>query len=241
MSLPSVDGLDLRLKGPVLQVTMQRGEANLMSMEMCRVLTDLLFQPPAGARVMHLRASGPAFCLGRDRGQSGEDGLREEAETLVRLNRALSAGKLVTVAEVAGDAAGYGVGLAALSDLSFVSPSARIWFPEVEAGLAPTVVLSWLPALVGRSRAFRLVASGVRIDGCEAARIGLFTAVAESAEQLPELVASEVDMLLHHSPQPQWEIRAFLDETLGARSLNIDQLSVERLVTSSLRLSRAAH
>lgn len=238
MGLPVVDGLDLSLKGQVLQVTVQRGEANLMSMEMCRALTDLLLAPPAGARVLHLRARGPAFCLGRDRGHAGEDGLREEAETLVRLNRALSAGKLVTVAEVAADAAGYGVGLAALSDLSFVSPVARFWFPEVEAGLAPTVVLAWLPALVGRSRAFRLVASGVKIDGREAARIGLFTAAANSAEHLPALVAEEVEMLLRHPPQPQREIRSFLHETLGTGSVDIDRLSVERLVTNSLRLNQ---
>jgi len=231
-----VDGLDLSLKGQVLEATLERGEANLMSMDMCRALTDLLQAPPGGARIMHLRARGPVFCLGRERGSADEDGLRKEAETLVRLNRALSAGKLVTVAEVSGDAAGYGVGLAALSDLSFVSPDARFWFPEVETGLAPTVVLAWLPFLVGRSRAFRLVASGVKIAGREAARIGLFTAAAERAEDLPELVSNEIDMLLRHPPQPQWEIRSFLQETLANGSANRDRLSVERLVTSSLRL-----
>lgn len=241
MALIEVEGLGIRQDGPVVEVTLRRGEANLMSMEMCRALTQLLLYPPAGARVMHLRSGAPAFCLGRDRGHAGEDGLREEAETLVGLNRALSAGELVTVAEVAGDAAGYGVGLAALADLSFVAPTARFWFPEVGAGLAPTVVLAWLPRLIGRSRAFWLVASGAKIDGRKAVELGLFTGAPESSEQLPELVAGEIEGLLRHSALPQREIRAFLNETLGAGLDTLDELSVDRLVANSLRLGQASH
>jgi len=239
MSLPVVDGFDLLQDGPVIRVTIRRPPDNLMSMAMCRTLSDLLCSPPADARVMHLRAQGPGFCLGRDRGSAGENGLRQEAETLVRLNRALRAGQLITVAEVARDAAGYGVGLAALSDLSFVAPSARFWFPEVEAGLAPTVVLSWLPSLVGRSQAFRLAASGARIDGRQAAKLGLVTDVADSVDDLPRMVTAEIDSLLRQDVLPQQEIRAFLQEAATADSVTVDRLSVDRLVTNSLRLSQA--
>lgn len=236
----AVDGLHLEVDGGVVVATIDRGEANLVSMEMCGALTDLLFDPPAGTRVLHLRAAPPVFCLGRDRGATDEDGLRVEAETLVALNRALREGRLLTVAEVGGDAAGYGVGLAALCDLSFTAPSARFWFPEVDAGLAPTVVLAWLPSLVSRTHAFRLTATGARVDGREAARLGLVTAVAERDEDLSALVTAEIGRLLSRSEYAQSEIRSFLRDSAGADAETVDRLAVDRLVANSLFLRRVA-
>ncbi len=235
-----VEGLQLDVEGPVVVATIDRGEENLVSMEICTVLADLLFDPPPGARVLHLRAAPPVFCLGRERGAGDEVGMKEEAETLVALNRALREGGLVTVAEVAGDAAGYGVGLAALCDLSFAAPSARFWFPEVEAGLAPTVVLAWLPSLVQRSHAFRLTASGRRIDGREAAGLGLVTAAAAHDDELPALVQSEIAALLRHPARAQSEIRAFLRDSASADADTVDRLAVDRLVANSIFLRQGA-
>jgi methylglutaconyl-CoA hydratase len=240
MELAAVDGLRLEVDGSVVVATIDRGDENLVSMEMCGALTDLLFEPPAGARLLHLRAAPPVFCLGRDRGANDEASLQAEAETLVALNRALRGGRLLTVAEVSGDAAGYGVGLAALCDVSFASPGARFWFPEVEAGLAPTVVLAWLPTLVSRSQAFRLTATGMRIDGREAARLGLVTAAARSDAELPQMVASEITALLRCSELAQGEIRSFLRDAPFADARSVDRMAVDRLVTNSLRLRRVS-
>jgi methylglutaconyl-CoA hydratase len=238
IELPAADGLQLDLEGSVIVATIQRGEENLISMDMCRALTAVLFDPPEGTRVLHLRAAPPVFCLGRDRGASGEDALRGEAETLVALNRALREGRLVTVAEVAGDAAGYGVGLAALCDMSFAAPSARFWFPEVDADLAPTIVLAWLPRLVSRSQAFRLTASGQRIDGRQAARLGLVTAAADSDEDLSVLVQSEIQALLSKPARAQGLIRSFLCDTSVAEPEEIDKMAIDQLVANSMRLSK---
>lgn len=240
MQRDPVEGLRVELDGPVVVATIERGEANLFSMEMCEALTDLLRGPPAGSRILRLRGAPGVFCLGRDRSAAGEDDLRVEAETLVALNRALREGRLLSVAEVAGDAAGYGVGLAALCDLSFAGPSSRFWFPEVEAGLAPTVVLAWLPSLVSRAQALRLTATGARIDGREAVRLGLITAVADRDEDLADLVGAEVDSLLRQPERPQSEIRAFLRDAAGADPAAVDRLAVERLVANSLLLRRGS-
>jgi methylglutaconyl-CoA hydratase len=100
MGLGAAEGLQLDIDGSVVVATIDRGEENLISMDICRLLTHLLFDPPDGARILRLRATPPVFCLGRERGASDEDGLRSEAETLVSLNRALRDGRLTTVAEV---------------------------------------------------------------------------------------------------------------------------------------------
>lgn len=239
MQTSPAEGLFLDYQDQVIEAVINYGDKNLISMAICRALADLLLDPPAGARVLHLRSGSRVFCLGRERVADSEQALREEAETLVLLNRALREGQLVTVAEVAGDAAGYGVGLAALSDLSFAAPSAHLWFPEVEAGLAPTVVLSWLPSLVSRSQSFRLTAGGARLDGREAARLGLVTGVADTDEDLPRLVREEIASLLRQPEQPQREIRAFLRDAALADTSAVDRMAVDQLVSNSLRLRRA--
>ena len=238
-ALPSVDGLRIAQEGRVLRVTIDRGDDNLMSMAMCETLTDLLRNPPHGCDVMHLRAPGRAFCLGRDRGGGDVDFLRHHAEILVALDRALAEGQLVTVAEVAGDAAGFGASLAALSDVSVAGSSARFWFPEIEVGLAPTVVLAWLPRLVGRREAFRLTATGMQVDGAEAARLGLVTRVV-SDDALAGEVQGEIDALLARPHGTHLEIRAFLSETAHLDRATVDRMAVDRLVLASLRLASRA-
>lgn len=242
MALPTVDGLDLSLDrdGQVLRATVDRGGDNLMSMAMCEALTGVLRDPPAGCHVLHLRAAGPNFCLGRDRGGRDVDVVKAQATTLVACNRALAEGNLVTVAEVAGDAAGFGVSLAALCDVSVVAPSARFWFPEIDAGLAPAVVLAWLPRVVGRAQAFRLTATGTKVDGDEATRLGLVTKVAKDDGSLGQETEAEIDALLAHPLRAHLEIRGFLAETAALDQPSVDRLAVDRLVLASLRLAGEA-
>ena len=96
-----------------------------------------------------LRSAGEAFCLGRERTAATAHELPGEVDTLVAVNDALSRSPLVSVAVVAGDAAGFGVGLAALCDVAVAADTARFSFPEVGIGLAPTLVLAWLAGTVG--------------------------------------------------------------------------------------------
>ncbi|MHB8505811.1 MAG: hypothetical protein ACYDEN_08860, partial [Acidimicrobiales bacterium] len=72
MGMAAVEGLRLEVDGPVVAATLQRGDGNLVSMEMCGALTDLLFDPPGGTRILHLRAAPPGFCVARDRGAGDE-------------------------------------------------------------------------------------------------------------------------------------------------------------------------
>jgi methylglutaconyl-CoA hydratase len=228
-------GLAVNADGAVLTVRLERPPGNLLTTAMCEELTALLRDPPDGAHVLHLTAAGPNFCLGRERSAADPDGLRAEVGALVALNRALDATPLVTVAEVSGDAAGFGAGLAALCRIAIAGPSARLWFPEVEIGLAPTVVLTWLPRLVGRRLAFDLTATGRRLDAAEAARIGMLTAVAPSDGHLPGVVADRIAALVKHPARVHAEIAAFMDAAAGLTTDAAYELATDRLVISALR------
>ena len=64
------------------------------------------------------------------------------------LHQALRSSPLVTIAEIHGDAAGFGVGLIAACDVAIAVSDAHFSFPEVGINLAPALVLAWLPRVV---------------------------------------------------------------------------------------------
>lgn len=210
---------------------------NLYSLEVCRALTELLQQPPEDAHVLRLRAGGESFCLGRERGGTTPAQVRTEAEVLVALMRALRSTRLVTVTEVQGDAAGFGVGLAAFSDVSIALETARFSFPEVGIGLAPALVLAWLPRVVGEREAFWLTATGETITAARAVELGLVNATAGSAEELRKQADERVAALTRRSPRVHADIKSMIRMFAEVGDDVALDVSLDRLVVGSLRRS----
>jgi enoyl-CoA hydratase/carnithine racemase len=232
-----VPGLATALSDGVLDVRIARGDKNLLTTAMCEALTGLLTAPPEGAHILRLSASGPSFCLGRERVADRPADLEHEVGALIGLNQAFGATGLVTVAEVQGDAAGFGVGLAALCDVAIATRDARFWFPEATIDLAPVVVLVWLPRIVGRKEAFRLAATGQPVDAWRAAELGLITDVV-LAGQLRQAVDEQIADLRAHAPRVHREIREFLAATAELGEDDAYELARQRLVAGSLARRR---
>jgi methylglutaconyl-CoA hydratase len=221
----------------VVVAELDRGPDNLWTLADLRELVALLSDPPEGAHVLRVRSRGEAFCLGRERGgTSAAPGVvRGEAETLVAVTRAFRTTRLVTVAEVQGDAAGFGVGVLAACDVAVAVAEARFYFPEVSIGLAPALVLAWLPRRIGERQAFWLTATGEKIPAARALELGLLNAVVGSAEELRKDVDERVALLRAGSPRVHADIRDML-RAFG--SVGEDQaldMSIDRLVVGSLR------
>jgi len=221
----------------ILTITFPVSDEGLLSLDACDELAELILTPPAEARVLVLASMGEQFCTGRDRTAATVDELPREVDRLVAVNHALRHSKLVSIARVHGDAAGFGVGLAALCDFAIATPDAKFSFPEVEIGLAPVLVLAWLPQLVGRRQAMRLTATGASVDAGEAVALGLVTQVAEAAE-LDAQITELADGLRKRSPRVLAEIRDFLRVTDQATETQATELARSRLVVGSLRRGR---
>jgi methylglutaconyl-CoA hydratase len=203
----SGDGLTLARDGAILRARIDAGPGNLFTPAMSAQLAATLRTPPEGVHVLHLSAAGDEFCLGRAPFRDGAGPLREDVEVLVEVVDALRHTSVVTVAEVQGDAAGFGVGLAALSDVAVAAPQAQLWFPEVDAGFAPALVLAWLGELVGRRKAFWLAATGVRLPARKACEIGLLTHVVDDRGELGAAVADVVELLRAKQPHVHAQIK----------------------------------
>lgn len=234
-------GLLVEADGPVLTVRIARPPGNLFTLAMCAELAALLAQPPPSAQVILLRGTTEVFCLGRERPGADVTQLRQEVAALVGLNRALVGCPVITVAEVAGDAAGYGVGLASLCDVAVASSTARFSFPEVTIGLAPSLVLAWLSRAVGRRAALWLTATGEAIDGTAAARLGLVNE-AVAPEELAARTDAVVSALTARSAGVQREIKALVASFVDLGEQASNTLAADRLVLSSLaRLQAGEH
>ncbi|MDA8116822.1 MAG: enoyl-CoA hydratase/isomerase family protein [Actinomycetota bacterium] len=181
-------GLKIQADGALLTVLMDHGEGNQFTREMCEELSSLLAEPPAGARVLLLRSAGPTFCTGRDGSAKGASQVRAMARALAEVNVGIVFSDLTVVSEVGGATAGFGVGLAGLSDVTIASSGATFRFPEVAASLAPALVLAWLPHVVGRRMAYWLASTGCTFDAAEAMRMGIINEVVE-----PEALSRRVD------------------------------------------------
>ena len=131
----SEHGLTIEQEGAVVRAHVDAGPGNLFTPEMTRRLAALLQTPPDGAHVVHLSAAGPEFCMGRAPFRRGAGPLREDVDALSELVDALGRTSVVTVVEVQGDAAGFGVGLVALSDVRMADDGSRCPFellPEAD-------------------------------------------------------------------------------------------------------------
>jgi methylglutaconyl-CoA hydratase len=222
-------------QGPLISVRIAKPPDNLFTLEMCRELTSILLSPPPGARALLLTAAGPNFCLGRERTAMTPQDVYAMTQELAGLNAALINSKLIVIAQVSGDAAGFGVGLAALADVSIAAAGARFWFPEAEAGLAPALVLTWLPAALGRRLAFWLTATGQPLDAEGAQRGGLIN-LAVSPERLSGAISEAIELLLKPPATVSAEIKRDL---VAFAALGIGEASdraVDRLVLRSLVL-----
>src|ERR1700694_1909062 len=89
------------------------------------------------ARVLRIRARGDVFCTGRERAGRTPAAIRRESARILKFKAVLRSSPLISVAEVQGNAFGFGFGLAILCDFPLVAEHALLGFPEMGHRLAP--------------------------------------------------------------------------------------------------------
>jgi enoyl-CoA hydratase/carnithine racemase len=136
-----------------------------------------------GARAIVLSSAGKNFCAGADfTGRSASrigsgGGAGELYEQALRLFQA----PLPVVAAVQGAAVGGGLGLACAADFRVACSQSRFSANFAMIGLHHGFGLTvTLPAIVGQQRASELLYTGKRINGEEAARVGLADRLADA-------------------------------------------------------------
>jgi 2-(1,2-epoxy-1,2-dihydrophenyl)acetyl-CoA isomerase len=155
-------------------------------------------------RAIAITGAGRAFCAGGDVEYMAS---LQAANDVTSFRKLLDAGRDIVlqiasmpkpvIASVNGVAAGAGCNLALACDYRIAADAAKLSESFVKIGLHPDWGGTWLlPRLVGRSRAFELLASGRMVEAPEALLIGMVdrivpaAALAAETEKLAQSLAA---------------------------------------------------
>jgi enoyl-CoA hydratase/carnithine racemase len=138
--------------------------------------------------VLVLQGAGEQFSIGRMRGAGHERltpiGIRTELEVITRANALLVDAPCVTIAAVRGQALGAACGLVARCDLAVAAADARFGFPEIKAGIPPTIVMSYVAKAFPTKQAFELIITGREMSAIEAQELGFVNRVVPAEQVL---------------------------------------------------------
>lgn len=190
----------------------QPEKRNAMSIDMWNGLTEILgdFAETQEVRVVVLTGSGDkAFVSGADISQFGEH--RDSADAQRQYDKLTSAGRAKlaafekpVIAEIRGFCLGGGLGIAMQADLRIASEDSQFGIPAAKLGLAYGYdMVSKLVSLVGPAHAKALLFTGERVDGLEAARMGLINrlvpneALVSTVRDLAKNMARNAPLTIH--------------------------------------------
>jgi enoyl-CoA hydratase/carnithine racemase len=183
--------LTSEVSGGIATLTLARPEKrNALSLGVMRELLAALEEIGAGkqARVVVLRALGPAFSAGHDLREMLRRDVAEYRETFDVCSQLMSKLQSIpqpVIAEVAGIATAAGCQLVATCDLALASSDAKFATPGVRIGLFCTTPMVALTRSIGRKRAMEMLLTGDFIDAQTAADWGLVNRVV-SRERLQD-------------------------------------------------------
>ncbi len=174
--------------GRLLRVRLARPKANVVDAKMVAAL-DAAFAEAAhpapgqpAVRGILLDAEGPHFSFGASVDEHLPTLFRKMLDSLHGLILRMIAHPVPILVAIRGQCLGGGLEVAMAAHVLFAAPDAKLGQPEIVIGVFPPAASVLLPERVSRAAAEDLLLSGRSIDGREAARIGLVTAVADDPE-----------------------------------------------------------
>ncbi|RLB06851.1 MAG: enoyl-CoA hydratase [Deltaproteobacteria bacterium] len=202
------------IKDAVAKITINRPPYNVLDIKTMREINQALEDVKERQRDLKLliitHAGDKAFSTGVDVRDHTPDKMDEMIEVFHRIFRIMMKLDLPTLAVVNGFALGGGCEIAVFCDMVIASEKSQFGQPEIKVGVYPSMVVAWLPRLIGWKKAFEIILTGDPIDAKEAERIGLIN-LAVPEERLTEEVDKFVSRLTDKSPVVlKWAKRAVL-------------------------------
>ena len=236
LPVSSTPGLIIERAGDVLSFTLDNAsEGNQITGPMFDAMLAQLQAEATRprARVLRIGARGKVFCTGRERAGRDARSIRREAGRLIKVKRCLRTSPLISVAEVQGDAFGFGFGLAIVCDFVLVAQTAALGFPEMRSGLPPAAIMAYLGEYTLPRFAFPLVLFGDAITPAYALQIGLISQVC-AAERLAADADALVERILRLDATAVRRCKQFFQTAQQNSFAQNCRRAVEALTTDSM-------
>jgi isohexenylglutaconyl-CoA hydratase len=238
-AMPKAETLLIDARDGVLHVTLNRPERrNALSSRMVEELIAVFeaADRDEALRAVVLRGAGGSFCAGADvKDLSGGAQTAQAAQAgggaqpgadpkiaLARNNRrfgdltaAVNGCVHPVVAVVEGAVMGGGIGLVCASDIAIARADARFGLPETGLGVIPAQIAPFVLQRIGFTHARRLMLTGARLSGVEAARIGLVHEVCDDEPALEAALALTITEIRRCAPRANAATKQLLLHALG--------------------------
>jgi len=165
--------------GQVARITFNRAEpGNKLTYQMVLDLISSLEDATAsGASYLVLASAQPDFTSGRDQTEKVAVPRAENLSLILKANKLLRNFPGISVALIRGRAFGFGSGLAAHSTIAIAEETAVFGFDEIRHGLAPLIVVAYLPHFIPAKLARELCLTGRELSAAEALSAGLINRI----------------------------------------------------------------
>ncbi len=231
-------GIDVSTADGVVTIELRRAPNNYIDIGLIAAIADTLEASDAdpATRAVVLCSEGKPFSAGAALQASGDAASHHAGQHLydhaVRIFRC----RVPIVAATQGAAVGGGLGLALAADFRVGSASSRFSANFTQLGFHHGFGLTvTLPRVVGHQQALRLIMGSERIDGIEAARIGLLDLVVGD-DEIRSAATDLARRIASNGPLAVRSVRATLRGDLAAeveRAMAHERAEQERLSATS--------
>ncbi len=219
--LPPTPALETELEGGWLSVWFNQPERRNPLTD--AVVSDLLvlchhLAQCRDIRGVSLRGRGGFFCAGGDlrefraMAEAPRSSTIEASARIGRLLAAIDTLPQVTVAIIEGAAMAGGLGLACSCDVTVGTADAAFGFSETRIGITPAQIAPYVMRKAGYANGRRLLLTGARFKGKEAAELGLLDVCVDQMEALDAAVNPIKSDVMSCSPQAVSACKTLLRE-----------------------------
>ncbi len=238
------DTIDVSIENLIATVKLDRPEVhNAMNESMMKELKDCFnkLSKDKKIRAIILTGEGKSFCAGADLNwmKSMVNYSKEENEKdsrlLLDLYESIYDCPKPVIGKINGHAFGGGIGLVAVCDLTIGVFGSKFAFSEVNLGIIPSVISTFVQSRIKLADMRRLFITGERFETDYAKEMGLLDHICKQ-EEVEEKIQFYVKMIMSSGPNAIKEIKKL---TSNLRKLSIDEYkkyTVEKI--SELRVSK---
>lgn len=199
--------LESHLAG-ICWITLNRPDRrNAMNQTMIEELEKSLrvCEKDPAVRVVVIRGSGNVFCAGADlqdmlrSSGTNDQGSKVFSNAFGHMLQSLNEYPKVVVISVNGASAGGALGLICCGDVVLAADNASFSFPEVQLGMIPAMISSFVVERIGVAQSRRLMLSAETIKAQEAVSLGIVNEVVK-ADELANRTEQVAKRFLNNSP-----------------------------------------
>jgi methylglutaconyl-CoA hydratase len=235
--------IKLKREKDIITVILNRPEVhNAMNEKLMKELTSCFkeISKDNNIRIIILTGNGKSFSAGADLNwmksmahYSKEENIKD-SRLLSDLYETIYNCPKPVIGRINGHAFGGGIGLIAVCDITIAPPGKKFAFSEVNLGIIPSVISTYIGRRIGLINMRRLFITGERFNSEYANKIGLIDYIA-SDEEFDKEVQKYVKLLHSSGPKAIIEVKGLINKYQNMNIEEYKEYTVKKI--ADLRIS----